>query len=171
MTKTERKPYIFLDFDGVLNSFEEGSYMTNSSETYGPSKKICSLIKNLCDRTGAKIIITSNWRKFEENGSYSFNGNKVFNPLRKVKELLGDYIIGTLPPLRHVLKSEALIIWIEENDFDYNNEKWVVLDDDSREGFGSTYDCKIRDHYIQTDAEFGITEDIIKEIDRRFSAV
>lgn len=155
---------LFLDFDGVLNSYEEGSYMTNSHETYGPSKTICEKVKKFCEKNNVKIIISSNWRRFELDGWYRFTHGKVQNPLPKVYEILGDYIIGTLPPIRYVTKAEALILWIEENDF--KSDKWIIIDDDPRENLGNTHDYGIKDHYVQTNPEFGITDEIIEKLEK-----
>ena len=155
---------IFLDFDGVLNSYDEGSYQTNVPETYGPSKTICDKIIKLCERTGSKIIISSNWRKFDPDGVFKFNTEYYQNPLPKVYELLGKYIIGTLPPYRHTTKAECLILWFEETN--YKGEKWVILDDDPREGLGTTNDWGINKHYIETNPKYGITDEIITKIEK-----
>ena len=155
---------IFLDFDGVLNSYDEGSYVTNPPELYGPSKTICSKIEKLCQKKSAKIIISSNWRKFNLTDSYKFNTNYYSNPLTKVYDLLGKFIIGTLPPYRHITKAEALILWFEETN--YQSENWVIIDDDERERLGTTSDYNIKNHYIQTNPKFGITDKVIIEMEK-----
>jgi len=159
-------PLLFLDFDGVLNSYEEGSYVTNSKDTYGPSKTICDRISRFCERTGTKIIISSNWRKFDPDGYYIFGGNKVYNPLGKVFDMLGNHVLGTLPPIRHVSKAEVLLIWFAESGFNCEKRKWVIVDDDAREGLGSTTKCNVKDHYVQTDSEFGLTEEKMEEVEK-----
>ena len=163
-TLTNETKLLFLDFDGVLNSYEEGSYKTHSSEEYGPSITICNKIIKLCKETGAKIIISSNWRKFNPDGWYIFDGIKYKNPLAKVYELLGEYIIDTLPPEKHVTKAIALILWFEETN--YRGDRWVILDDDYREELGSTTDYNINKHYIETNPEFGITDKNIEQIEK-----
>ena len=155
---------IFLDFDGVLNAYDEGSYMTHTPDEYGPSKSICDRIIDLCEKTGSRIIISSNWRKFDDNGYYKFNKYYYSNPLPKVYHILGKYIVGTLPPYRHTTKAEALIIWFEENNF--VGEDWVVVDDDPRENLGKTLDWNIKNHYIETNPIYGINEKVIKEMEK-----
>lgn len=157
---------LFLDFDGVLNSYSHGSYRTHTPDEYGPSHEICERIKKLCERSGAQIIISSNWRKFDIDGQYRFNENFYTNPLSKVYGLLGEHIIGTLPPYRHVTKAECLILWFEETG--YMGDKWVILDDDKNENLGITSDYDIKNHYIEVDPEFGITEKIIEKIEKYF---
>lgn len=157
---------LFLDFDGVCNSYSEGSYVTHKNDEYGPSKTICERIRKICESTGAKIIISSNWRRFPIDGKW-FSGKTFYrNPLLKLYEVLGDLIVGTLTPERHITKAEALCLWFEDN---RELDKWVVVDDDPRENLGLTSDYGIKDHYIQTEPEFGITEEVSMEIVRRLS--
>ena len=60
-------PLIFLDIDGVVTSCmtTPGSYMNHEPSDYGPSPDCVERLKRLCDVTNAKIVISSNWRKFE----------------------------------------------------------------------------------------------------------
>ena len=54
--------YIFLDIDGVLNSmdwFEQNKYTKGYTEI-NPGK--VKLLKEIVDRTDAKIILSSTWR-------------------------------------------------------------------------------------------------------------
>ena len=67
---------------------------------------------------------------------------------------------------RHITKAEALCLWFEDN---YRLDKWVIVDDDPREHLGTTSDFGIKYHYVQTNPEFGITEEISKEIMDRLS--
>ena len=157
---------LFLDFDGVCNSYSEGSYVTHKDDDYGPSNTICERIRKICGATGAKIIISSNWRRYPSDGRWFSGRNYYRNPLPKLYGELGDLVIGTLTPERHVTKAEALCLWFEDNS---ELDKWVIVDDDSREHLGTTSDFGIRSHYIQTDPEFGITEEISREIINRLS--
>lgn len=152
---------LFLDFDGVLTSYDEGSYVSNPF-AYGPSLTICKKVIKLCDETKAKIIISSNWRRFELDDSYSINNITIKNPLPKLYDILGKYIIGQLPPYRHTTKSEALILWFEETN--YKGTHWVILDDDKREGLGTTSDFDIKHHYIEINPIYGITDKNIEQI-------
>ena len=157
---------LFLDFDGVCNSYSEGSYITHKEDDYGPSKIICERIRKICDTTGAKIIISSNWRRFEIDGKWFSGKNYYTNPLSKLYDEIGDLVIGTLTLERHITKAEALCLWFEDN---CELEKWVIVDDDPKENLGTTSDFGIRNHYIQTNPEFGITEEISEEIIKRLS--
>lgn len=152
---------IFLDFDGVCNTYKDGSYITNPPELYGYSKPIINKLKNICEKTNSKIIISSNWRRWEKDGKWPYRGYYFQNPLPRLYEELSDLIIGTLPLDRHITKAEALILWFEDNKVPKN---WVIIDDDPTEELGITTDYNIKDHYIQTKSEFGLTEEIEKKI-------
>ena len=48
---------IFLDVDGELTY---SSYKNNETQNIDPEKIL--LVKEICDRTGAKVVISSSWR-------------------------------------------------------------------------------------------------------------
>lgn len=165
-----KQKIIFLDFDGVMSSQNEtpGSYITHEANEYGASPSCLKNLKQLCDETEAKIVISSNWRKFKDDGPCSFwthpkYARTVFNPLPKFKKQMEGYVIGTLPKVRHISKAQALILWFEENDLSKDDIDYVIFDDDPSEGFASTTDYDIKEHYIQTSNVTGLIEsDIVK---------
>lgn len=150
------EPIIFLDIDGVLTNTSEipGSWLTHSPNEYGLSPSNVTALKTLIETTNAKVIITSNWRKFPLDGHWSVRGYTFTSPLRNVIDMLGNTCIGMLPPLRHCIKSEALYYWFDDEHIDYINSKYVIFDDESYEGFATSI---FKDHYIQTDPKNGLT--------------
>lgn len=60
--------YIFLDFDGVLNTVQYQAELAINSkpykDIYGPlfDPRTIKHLGNIIKETGAKIVITSNWR-------------------------------------------------------------------------------------------------------------
>lgn len=156
MTKIYPNALIFLDFDGVCNSLNDGSYKTTTTETYSFSKSIVNRLKTLCDEVGAKIVISSNWRRYDEDGYITANGMKYYNPLPKLRKELGDYVFDELPKDEHIRKSEALMLWMEDNpDFD---GKFAILDDDHRERYSDF--PQFRPRYVHCDSDYGFTEDL-----------
>lgn len=159
------KKIIFVDFDGVMTSQSEtpGSYITNESANYGASPSCLNQLRQLCDETGAKIVISSNWRRFEDDGICSFWTHPtlhktVGNPLPKFKKQMDDYIVDILPTDKHITKSQALILWFIENGLTQDDINYVIFDDDPAEGFAMTAEYDIRDHFIQTSAATGLTD-------------
>ena len=151
---------LFLDFDGVCNSFKEGSYLTHTPDEYGPDMDIIERIKEICQARRAKIIISSNWRRFEPDGFWVYDGKSYFNPLPNLYKILGDRIIGTLTTERNLTKAQAIELWFEDNE-DFCG-KFAIIDDDPREGI--QYNIKLRKNFWPTTPKFGLTERIKEEI-------
>lgn len=157
MTEKYPKNLLFLDFDGVMNSFECGSYMTSTVDLYGVDPEILKKIRKYCEETHSKIVISSNWRRFPKDGVWSFNNKPFKNPLPKLIDKIGDLVFGYLTKERHLNKANAIILWFENNpDF---RGGYVIFDDDLNEQIQSTHDFHICDHFIHTNIEFGVTDD------------
>lgn len=158
---------VFLDIDGVMTSTLEtpGSYLNHVDDEYGISPKCFERLKNLCDNTNSKVIISSNWRRFAETGPKSYwlnplNKKHNHNPLPKLKELLGDLFLGTLPLDRHCSKSQALELWFEDNNLKESDLNYVIFDDDLSEGFMYS---RFHAHFILTDMQKGLTDEDCKK--------
>lgn len=152
---------IFLDIDGVMTSTLEtpGSYINHENDEYGISPTCFKLLTDLCKRTSSKIIISSNWRRFEYEGKAGFWLNPVTlkyvkNPLKPFIDNLGDLYIESLPKIRHVTKSVALKEWFNNTNIKVDN--YVIFDDDIKEQF---QESEFKDHFILTDYICGLTED------------
>ena len=65
------KLVIFLDIDGCLTSKRDNTYFNPNPNKYHPSKNIIDLLETFCLANDIKIIISSNWRKFDENASWT----------------------------------------------------------------------------------------------------
>jgi hypothetical protein len=155
---------LFLDFDGVCNSYRCGSYVTSNSETYGIDKNIMPRLKEICVKGNAKIIISSNWRRYGENDFITTDRGIFKNPLLQLEKFIGEYIIGTLTKERHLNKSQALEIWFEDNpDF---TGKYAILDDDYREQIQNN--PKLKNNFWMTNAEYGLTDAIKTDIINHF---
>lgn len=167
--KTDR--FVVLDFDGVMTSClpDGGSYLANTPSKYDYSKECLANLMFLLLKANAKVVISSNWRRFEPDGGWThytgnFAGSTYFNPLPRFMHDLGDKVVGTLPTDRHITKSEALILWLE--DFKHVPD-FVVFDDDLREGFQTTFDYGICNKFILTDPKLGLTmTDVNAAIDK-----
>ena len=150
--------YIFLDIDGVLTSTLEtpGSYINHSPAEYGISASCIERLIKLADTCNAKVVISSNWRRFPDDGVWVHSKEKQLkNPLPGLKKKLGSRYIGDLTHERHLTKSEALELWFEDGDIDWKECHFVVFDDDFREGFSWS---KFRKHFILTDNTCGLTD-------------
>lgn len=136
---------IFLDFDGVITTRE-------SKWRVDPEK--CKLIKKVCDETGAKIVISSSWRRR--------NLKLTMEQFSKDDFILYDYVVGVTKRLfvsgseeTHVTipRGVEIMEYIESHE---DITEYVILDDDS--------DMLLwqQDYFVQTDTYLGINEDHVE---------
>lgn len=109
----EAPKIIFLDIDGVLNTILTwGKRPLN--ESIDPER--VQRIKNLCDETGAKIVISSTWRK-------------LFS-LEELKKMLDPLpVIDTTPSLNTGWRCDEIRFWLHTQP--EIPLKFVIIDDDS----------------------------------------
>ena len=96
---------IFLDIDGCLTSIDDGSYFNPDPDKYHPSLKIMNRIKTLCNNVNAKVVMSTNWRKFDIDGTWKNQYGVYKNPLSETMKYFDNLCIGTLPRTRHINKS------------------------------------------------------------------
>lgn len=146
---------IFLDIDGVCTSTIEtpGSYLNHNINEYGLSPNCIKNLKYICQKTNAKIIISSSWRTYGTKPYGELNGKKIPNPLVQLYNEFKDIIIGSLPNTGYRQKGEALIKWFDLHDF---NGNYVILDDDIKENIGNILLYSIGKHLYLTDAKTGL---------------
>lgn len=141
---------LFLDIDGVLNSGEyiQSLRYKKRSELGFPD---CDLdpvaiqhLNRLCRVTGAKIVISSTWREFDDCiPALKRNGLKA-------------PIVGKTPNLQRINRScsrgEEIDSW--EGWKLHKLDNYLILDDDS------DMLPKQKDNFIQTNPRQGLTEEI-----------
>jgi len=152
---------LFLDIDGVLTNVQDGSsYLCGNPKTYGISEANFILLKKILQaHPQAKIVISSNWRRWEDpNPSWVYNGQTFYGALPKLRKRLSKKIIGDLTHERHLNKTEALELWFEDNEWlSKTSGKYVILDDDWREGYQAH--PIFSKHLVFTDWRLGLVED------------
>ena len=131
---------IFLDIDGVINSAEydlsRGEKDGNIDITRLP------LIKRIVENTGAKIVLSSSWRKLWESDKAlcSAEGLEIDNIFSSV----GLKIFDKTPVMG--LRSQEIAFWLENHP---ETESFVILDD-MLFGWG-----ELSDHLVRTDGTVG----------------
>lgn len=143
---------IFLDIDGVLNSWSTGYKITTEK---------LQLLNNLIEQTGAKIVISSSWRigskdvkdfldkNFSKCTFRLDNFKDVANQEYITNIFYNDNIIGltdTFGPSR----GDEIKRWLDNHSDDV--ESYVILDDDT-----DMLDEQL-EHLVQTDTYYGITD-------------
>ena len=106
---------VFLDIDGCLTSIEDGSsFLLMNPDSYRISESRLELFLNFLEKTDANVVISSNWRRFPDDGYWIASETIRFkNHLPELKSILGKRYIGDLPHDRHISKSDALVLWGE----------------------------------------------------------
>lgn len=142
---------IFLDFDGVISTHKK---------QYHLDKEKMLLVKEICDKTGAKIVITSSWR------GHTLEDTIKSITLEEEKEgftpfLMPELVVGITERIfafsitnreKHYIVPRGLEIDIYlKNNKDV--ESYVILDDDS--------DMLIEQlpYFIRTDTQEGLSKD------------
>lgn len=137
------KKVIFLDIDGVLNTWEF-IYRNGCAEI---DDILVDIVVNIVKATKAEIVLSSSWR-LDENDK-----RIVFETFKKKNIDIAD-CTPWLSKNRCVERNEEIRAWIENNSVD----KFAIIDD--------TPDANIPGHYFRTDPNIGITIDIAEEVIR-----
>lgn len=143
---------LFLDIDGVLNSSEYFRRVKLDREPYPDGHLELEKIERinlLCQLTGYKIVLSSTWREF---------GKEVCNEILKRNGLTID-LHDITPDLTEKkgkiwtakTRGDEIQAWIDE----HKPDEYLIIDDDS--------DIHQKDRFIQTDSEYGFTDDKFKE--------
>ncbi|MCM1224199.1 MAG: HAD domain-containing protein, partial [Lachnospiraceae bacterium] len=125
---------IFLDIDGVLNY--------ENSESKVEDEKV-KLLKNIVDRTGAEIVLSSDWRYWLEDP------DEDIKLLLSVLEKYGLKMFSSTPITKHGYRGAEIYQWLNE----WQGEavdRFVILDDNEDM---KTYIDKL----VQTDYECGLS--------------
>jgi len=133
---------IFLDIDGVLNS---SVYDKERSEKDGNIDKTrLVLIKELIDKTGAKIVLSSSWRNHWEKNPDECD--------KTGKEINADFNSVGLEIYDKTIKdgyrerSEEIRMWLNDNPC---IESFVIFDDNGY-GWGN-----LSNNFVQTNYRIG----------------
>lgn len=142
---------VFLDIDGVMNSFASakrfGSYQTFAPESV-------EALNHILAETGAEIVVSSTWRLSRSIGDLTgvlWGQGVKCRPVIGMTPQLVDRVTSSADVVLWRSKERGLEItaWLEK--FGANVESYVVLDDDSDAGVGHD-GC-----FVQTEFEVGLT--------------
>lgn len=111
---------IFLDVDGVLNS-DKTVRTTLSGFTFVGSRHVKNL-KRIIDSTGAKVVLSSDWRYNRDDPRY----NKEFLELKRELLKYGIQIYDYTPELPSAHRGNEIDRWLQGHSEVSN---FVILDD------------------------------------------
>lgn len=151
---------IFLDIDGVLNSEESiiKSYECNNTRAFSdnPHEEHIKWLNYIVEKTNAKIVISSTWRK-----------NSGMVAIWRILNLLGfkGKIIGETP-ITGDIRGNEIRCWIDRfsnkkdwrftcdekySNNDFKIKKFVIIDDDSDMG-------NLSHRLVKTNSKTGLTQ-------------
>lgn len=141
---------IFLDIDGVVNCYDTKERAP--SKVIGVEQRLITHIKEIVDATGAKLVLSSTWRK---DWAFDLMNGKDWHYLRDEFAKQGLYFMDYTPSRRDSHRGEEIKEWLESTGYDV--ESYVVIDDEMFD---------IRDlhdgHMVQTSAMTGIKPGAVK---------
>lgn len=141
---------VFLDVDGVLNSIDhakkvyEETLRAHSGYEYPFDPECLERLQRLVEKTDARIVITSTWRKTEE-------GKRVLQNILEQYDL-ANRVIGYTPILNKI-RGEEIKFFLKELNQDVS---YIILDDDDDMG-------ELMPHLILTSIKTGLTEEKMAE--------
>ena len=141
--KRNMSKYIFLDIDGVLNSmdwFEQNKYTKGYTEI-NPGK--VKLLKEIVDRTDAKIILSSTWRSLAAHDDKP--EHEMYTYLRTSLEEFGLSISDQTPYIQQN-RPQEIKAWLENNTNE--DDRYVSLDDDY--SYDAYKECGIEKCLVKT---------------------
>lgn len=134
---------IFLDIDGVLNSIAFDRERTNEQGNIDESR--LPLLKQILDKTGALIVLSSSWRKHWDKEPSLCDTLGV-----EINSIFAKYdiaIYDKTPQLQSNDRAEEIRLWLSQNKM---VKSFVILDDIA---FGWGLD--IQDHLVKTNCRIG----------------
>lgn len=141
---------IFLDIDGVLNSFEYRKRMGRKYYTEIIDRSKMPLLKRIVDATDAKIVLSTSWRKFWNEGEKQLDS--IGEYINTVFMEFGLSVYSKIPVIENVGRGEEILAWLDGKRY---IDGYVILDDKN-----CTWPGPLRAHFIQTD----INSDGLEEV-------
>lgn len=148
------KNYIFLDFDGVMDTGRYDKLLAGKgnrrSDKYGTvfDPECIRSLKFIINHTDADIVVTSSWKMM-------MSIDNIRN-MWKERNLPGK-VIDTTPDVLSMQRGDEIEEWLLEQKGRYN---YVIIDDLPAQHFSENQQC----HFFNVDDENGLDEDTARRI-------
>ena len=152
-TKTKVKgKIIFLDVDGVLNCMPDNhrqvwpDFMGGADErAFGLNPELILNLKNLLDRTDAKIVVSSSWRHFDDYEPFAHGVYWRDVLAKRLGRKAEDIFIGSTPSCsdpymllhgvsEYAVRGKEINTWMKENENKfgkpYEDYNFCIIDDE-----------------------------------------
>lgn len=132
---------IFLDIDGVLNNRKT---IAAAKGFKSFDSECVSLLNWLVSESGAKIVISSNWRLYPYDFEELFANQRIVCEIYDHTPIINDFQNGIF---RAVIRGAEIGEWLRLHP---ETEKFVILDDDADMG-------ELLPNLVQTSMDTGLT--------------
>ena len=141
---------IFLDFDGVVSTFEKGWRLDEEK---------LSLLKEIIDKTNAKIVVSSSWKVgYDDVDKFikTLGGRRKSETIENNGNMFQWFCnnIYDITDSNGFLRGDEIQRWIDAHKEEI--ESYVILDDDSDVRENQLF------NFVQTDGYEGITSREVK---------
>jgi hypothetical protein len=136
--------------DGVVNCYDTKERAP--SKVIGVEQRLIAHIKEIVDATGAKLVLSSTWRK---DWAFDLMDGKDWHYLRDEFAKQDLYFIDYTPSRRDSWRGEEIKEWLESTEYDV--ESYVIIDDEMFD-IWDLHDG----HMVQTSAMTGIKPGAVK---------
>lgn len=147
---------IFLDIDGVLNPYpnqrKNMEARTGDTSVLKLDSKCMKVLKQIIEKTGAKIILSSTWRCEEWYGGFASKENVQ----RQLQEY-GMELWDSTPVLPVYDRGKEILCYLQEHP---EVENYLILDDDRSVGWYED----LKEHFVRLDPEVGLAGVNIRKI-------
>ena len=125
---------IFLDIDGVLNSFQTFreiyyEYKKTGIRRVAIDEEKVKLLKEIVDKTNAKLVLSSSWRIWVKKVNNKIvTDNKNFQKMLEILAKYDLYIYDMTPKNKDRIRELEIKEWLNNTSDDIEN--FIVIDDD-----------------------------------------
>lgn len=132
---------IFLDIDGVLNSSDYRKQLGIQYFSEIIDRRKMPLLKKIVEETDAKIVLSTSWRKFWNEGGPQLDS--VGQHINEVFAEFGLSVYSKTPVLENAGRNIEIKVWLDEKRY---VDGYVILDDKD-----FSWSPDLRAHFIRTD--------------------
>lgn len=153
--------YIFLDVDGVLNSLKPNKTSKLYNKKYELDTNLIENLKYIYDTIGKnniKIILTSQWRKYEQ--AVNILSNVLLNYNIEISGMTDNRNIGENLITERVTDIKT---WLKNKNI--RNNDWIIIDDLNLHRYFPV------NNFVHTNIIYGLTQKKRNEVLRKLTNI
>lgn len=147
---------LFLDIDGVLNSAKFFSNYKPYQDLPGMDPNSVSLLVDIIQKTGCKIVLSSNWRY---SGIHKESDYALWLEETDPSNTVINSTIDVTPVFDIKCRADEIAAWIDSNNY---RGTFVIVDD-----IDDMYE--LAEYHVRTNIEDGLTRELANDIIAKLS--